>query len=183
MPFSPGPVRGLLSRYASSSMKNLASTTETSIWPAGVGSTQIDAGWFQPGYNARVIVRGTVTTPLVAGTTTIRLKNGATTLLAATTSSLLGGLSGPQPFAVIANIQCYTAGSAGSFGIGGEVRYPIGLAGLQIGSLPLQAPTQALATPITMNTIQPINLDLTAQWSGTNHSLMISVATLELMSM
>lgn len=181
MPFSP--VSSLLGQFFNSTTTTISGTAEVSVFPTGVGTKTIPAGWFQPGYNARVIARGTVTTPLIAGTTTVRIKNGSTVLHSVATSSLLGALNGPSPFAVIFNLQCYTTGTNGTFGLGGEVRYPVGLAGLQPGSLPLQVPNQVNTSPLVINTTQPIDLDVTAQWSGTSHSLQMSIATLELMSM
>jgi hypothetical protein len=175
MPHSP--ISNLVGQYFNSSSGTLTGTAETSVFPAGVGSLTIPGDWFRPGYNARLIVRGSVNTPLIAGTSTIRLKAAGNTIASATTSSLLGSLSGPQQFAVIVNLQCYTAGVSGNFGIGGEVRYPVGLAGIQVGSIPL------FSSGTAINSAANIPIDITSQWSLTAHSLSVSIATLELMSM
>lgn len=144
--------------------------------PAGVGDLIVPGGWFQPGYNLRIIARGTVTTAVVAGTATIRVKFGGSTVATAPTTSLLGGITN-QFFKVIVNIQCYTAGSNGQFALAGEISYPAGALGLQPGVQIMDN------TSITADTAQPISFDVTSQWSLASHSLKTSIFTAELMRM
>lgn len=172
---TPG-LNSLTGKFFSTTTKTVSSTTETSIIPAGVGDLIVPGGWFQPGYNLRIIARGTVTTALVAGTATMRVKFGGVTVATAVTTSLLGGISN-QFFKVIANIQCYTAGTAGQFGLAGEISYPSGLAGLQPGVQIMDN------TNIAADTSQPILFDVTSQWSLASHSLKTSIFTAELMQM
>lgn len=148
-------------------------TTETSLLPALAGSRTVPAGWFQPGYACRINVRGSVSTTLIPGTTTIRVKLNGTTVASAAMGSLLGSLSG-QYFQVIVNLQAYTVGSSGTIGIGGMVTFPTGLAGIQTGNSILNATGVALDTTVAQT------IDVTAQNSVSGNTLQTTIATIEL---
>lgn len=173
--FNPA-LEGLTGRFFSTAPRTITGTAEASVIPPGIGSMAIPAGWFKPGYNARLVVRGTVTTPLVAGTANIRVKVGGATLVSAATTGLLGSLTN-QSFKVICNIQCYTEGVNGTFGVAGEVAYPTGLLGINPGNQTINSTTS------TFNTTVEQMVDVTAQWGLTGHSISTTVATLELMKM
>jgi hypothetical protein len=172
---TPG-LESLTGKFFSTSSKTITGTSETSIIPPGVGDLIVPGNWFQPGYNLRIVARGTVTTPLVSGTTNIKIKLNGTTVVSAVSTSLLGSLVG-QYFRVICNIQCYSIGTNGVLAAAGEIGYPSGLAGVQQGNQPLNNAN------IAIDTTQPINLDVTAQWNLTAHSLTTTIFTFEAMRM
>lgn len=172
MPQIINPIRTPVLQSANTQTTTVSGTTETSLFPAGVGTKVIPANWFQPGWTTRLIMRGTITTPLVAGTTTIRAKINGSTAVSASTTSLLGSLTGSSFYCAL-HLQCYSAGSSGTIGIAGEVRYPVGLAGLQIGALPM------VNTGYSLNTTIDNTLDITAQHSLTGHSISVVIQTLE----
>lgn len=168
------PVKTLMLQASNNAMGVATGTSETSLFPSVVGDRQIPANWFTPGSNARFVLRGSVTTPLVAGTTMIKVKIGGNTIATATTTSLLGSLTGAS-FAVIGNLQCYTAGTNATFGLGGVVNYPTGLLGFGAGAVALNA------TNITFDSTVPQMLDVTTQWTIASHVINVNIATLELM--
>lgn len=173
---TPG-LESLSGKFFSTSSKTVNATTETSIIPSGVGDLMVPGNWFLPGRNLRLVARGTVTTPLISiGSSTIRVKLGGATIASASTVSILGGLTN-QYFRVICNIQCYNSGSSGMLAIAGEIGYPTGLAGAQQGNQPLDN------SAITMDTTQPLSIDVTAQWTLANHALKTTIFTAELMKM
>jgi hypothetical protein len=176
--FSTPPDRGLKNQYASAPIRTVQGTTaETTIVPTGVGTLAVPADYFRPGANARIVARGMVTTPLVAGTATFKIKLGGQTLLTASSAALLGNLGTPQSFRVICNIQCDTAGVNGKVNTGGEVGYPSGSAGNVVsGSLPLNA------SGLAVNTTVELPVDVTVQFTNAAVTLTTTIFTLELMN-
>lgn len=148
-------------------------TTETSLFPSLAGTKTVPAGWFQPGYACRINLRGTVTTTLIPGTVTIRIKLNGTTIATTTMGSLLGSLSA-QFFQVICNLQALTVGTNGTLAIGGAVTYPTGLAGLQAGNSVLNA------TGVPFDTTVAQTIDVTCQHTVTGNSVQTTIATIEL---
>lgn len=148
--FSPIP-RSLEGRFFSAAASTITGTTEQSVFASGVGTKVIPAGWFQPGYNARIVVRGTITTPTIfTGTTTIRVKVAGTTIASSVTTGLLANVTAAT-FKVIANVQNYTTGPTGTFGIAGDITYPNGLLGLGAGTVPINAVNVSWSTLADQN--------------------------------
>lgn len=172
--FLYSPLKTLVLQASNKALGTVSGTTETSLFPDVVGQRMFPANWFQPGANARFVLRGSVTTPLVAGTTNIRVKVGGVTIATATTSSLLGSLTGSS-FAVVGNLQCYTTGTNATFGLGGVVNYPNGLLGLGQGAMSLNSDS------VTFDSTVQQTFDVTTQWSLASHNIKINIATLELM--
>lgn len=172
--FLTTPMKTLVLQASNKAVGTVTGTTESTLFPDVVGQRMFPANWFQPGANARFVLRGSVTTPLVAGTTTVRVKVGGTTIASATTTSLLGSLTGSS-FSVVGNLQCYTVGTNATFGLGGVVNYPNGLLGLGAGALALNSDS------ITFDSTIQQSFDVTTQWTLGSHNVKINIATLELM--
>lgn len=170
------PDQKLILQAGNTSSRTISnSTTETSLIPPNyAGQSVIPGNWFTPGANSRIVMYGTCTTPLAVGTATIRVKIGGVTVASAVTTSLLASLTAQQ-FNIRLNIQCYTVGTSGTFGIGGSVRYPSGLLGIGSGEVPI------VATGIVFDSTVAQSVDVTLQWSGLNHSVTTAIYYMELM--
>lgn len=169
-----GPAKSLVLQASNKAVGSIGGTTENSLFPDVVGQKMFPADWFQPGANARFVLRGSVTSPLIPGTTTIRVKVGGVTIATATSTSLIGSVTGGA-FSVVGNLQCYTTGTSATFGLGGVVTYPVGLVGFGGGQAALNSDS------VTFDSTIQQSFDVTTQWSLGSHSIKINIATLELM--
>lgn len=169
-------IGGFAPRFLSTAGLTATGTTEQSLIAAGSGSMTIPAGWAMPGSTARLVIRGTLTTPLVSlGTSTFRFKTNGTTRTSGTTLNILGGMTGAG-FVAYQTISFRSVGATGTAVCAGEIRYPS-------GSLTQRATVDMVAaTPFTIDTTGPITLDLTAQWTLIGHTVEAVTTTLELLT-
>lgn len=177
--FSGGPVAALTTfdpRYLSTGGMTNAGTTEMSLISTGVGSMTIPAGWAVPGATARLVIRGLLTTPLISlGVSTFRFKTNGTTRTSGQTLNLLGGVTNVG-FAAYQTISFRSVGATGTAVCAGEIRYPSG------GLTQRAVVDMVQPTPFTIDTTVEQNLDLTAQWSLSGHSMTTVTTTLELLT-
>jgi hypothetical protein len=163
---------GLQQGFANTATKSVSGTTETSLIPTGMGSKDVPAGWFKPGNNVRIIVRGLINTQLTPGTLTVRVKLGSTTIIQGSTSALLASASQGQ-FRIALNVLCFTPGNPGSLAVSGDMTYPNGL--VIKGSIDLVGKGIAINTTVA----QPI--DVTVQLTNGLNSLETLTSTFEFM--
>lgn len=174
MPLIIEPIRTPVVLGSNSASTSVTGTTETSLFPTAVGTKVVPAGWFQPGHAARLTIRGIMSTALTPGITTFRLKVNGTTVAGASTASLLASVTNAS-FVLTDTFQCYSVGATGVFGIAGDVRYPTGLLGAQMASLPL------FSTSTALDTTGALGIDATVTHSATGNNIMGITALLELL--
>lgn len=172
--FMTQPPAGFQTGFSGTAHATLTGTTETSIMPTGVGAKTIRANWLKPGRTARLIMRGVVSTGLVPGTATFKVKLGGNIIASGSASALLGSLN-ESGFVLSQTIACWTTGTAGTIAVAGEARYSTGLTGTK-GTVELNS-----ATPVAVNTTIDLPIDVTVTWGLTGNNIKVITCTLELL--
>lgn len=161
-------------KYTGVAVATVSNTvTETSIVPSGVGSLVMPADWMKPGNTARLVMRGLVTTPLIPGMVTFKLKSNGTTWVTGATTALLGSAT-DAGFLFSETITIMTTGATGTASIAGEVRYPAGI-------LSTKSTTDMIAKSVTLNTTVDQAISVTGQWSLNSHKIDVVTCTFELL--
>lgn len=169
-------IGGFAPRFLSTAGLTATGTTEQSLVAAGSGSMTIPAGWAMPGSTARLVIRGTLTTPVLSlGTSTFRFKTNGTTRTSGTTLNILGGMTGAG-FVAYQSISFRSVGANGTAVCAGEIRYPSG------GLTQRATVDMVVASPFSIDTTAPLTLDLTAQWTLIGHTVEAVTTTLELLT-
>lgn len=151
--------------------------TETSAVPTGVGSTTVQADWWQVGRVLRIVGHGIYTTPAITGgTATIKIKIGSTVISSVSTSALLTGATA-LGFLFEVIMTCRTTGVSGSVSIGGAVGYQVA------GSARVYDMLDNGGTAVTVDTTASALVDVTVTWDTASASKIVKVtnATMELL--
>lgn len=167
----------LTARLQASRLQTVANTaTETSLLPGTIsGSKTIPATFWSDGASIRVVLRGKVATRTLApGTLTFRVKFGSTTLVSASSASLLGG--GAGNFSIV--LTAIYNGTDKVIRAAGKAEVPAGL--VTSGRLDFLTPD----TGIPWTTPVDSDVDVTAQWGSADAQNTISgvVCTVEQLS-
>ncbi len=149
-------------------------TNEVSLVPPGVGDRVIPAGFFlTSGNTARLILRGTLSTGLVPGTATFKIKLNGTTLISGSASALLASVS-TSGFQLSTTI---TARASGKVVGAGDARFVSGLLG-QRSFVDLNLDTPTAITPDVDNVID-VTVAMTV--ASAQNSIRTITCTLELL--
>lgn len=153
-------------------------TTETSGIPTGVGSTSLQADWWEVGKSLRLKAYGVYSTPAITGgTVTIKVKLGSTVIATVATSSLLIGASSAA-FHFEVTITCRSVGASGSVICGGAVDYEVASAARVFDNLDNDGATT------TVDTTTAAAVDVTITWDTASVSKIVktTLATMEIFS-
>jgi hypothetical protein len=150
-------------------------TAEASILPpSATGSRTIPANWLMQGRTIRIILNGVYTQPLVAGTMTIRVKVGGTTIASGTTGSLLS-LATAAGFRLSTTFTAPSAGTAVALLAGGTMDYQASAFTRQFLDVP--------SSGATIDTTKTNDIDVSIQMSvGSGASVKTNTATVEFLS-
>lgn len=152
-------------------------TSDTSAVPTGVGSTTVQADWWQVGRVVRITAHGVYSTPAITGgTATVKVKIGSTTIASVSTSALLTGASS-LGFYFEVLMTCRAVGASGSISIGGAIGYQVASSARVYDML------DNGAAVVTVDTTASAAIDVTVAWDTAAVTKIVKVtnATLELL--
>lgn len=169
--FSPVTAPGVPPQYMALADVTVANTTtETSVLSAtALGSTVLAAGRLLAGTTLQVQGGGVYSIPaLTPGGATIRVKLGGVTVASATVGNLIGGVTGAA-FAFDCAIVCRSTGASGVVASVGGLNFATTAGGRVFSDL-LNG-----ASNVTVNTTQPLTLDVTFAWDVASASRTMTV--------
>ncbi len=138
-------------RFTATATKTIANTvTETSLFGTGEGTLTFPADFFVAGASMLVTMRGQLSD---TGTPdfTIRSKLDSTVIASEGPTALIGVSAAEWQLSLM--LTCRSAGASGAFSTGGEFSYN------GSGSVYVYSDTE-----VTVDTTQPLTLDVTWQW-------------------
>lgn len=145
------------------------SNTETSAIPTGIGTTTLQADWWQAGRAVHITAHGIYSTPVITGgTATVKVKLGSTVIASVATSSLLVGASG-LGFHFDVMLTCRSTGASGSVSIGGAISYQVASSARIFDML------DNAGTAVTVDTTASGVIDCTVTWDTVSVSKIVTV--------
>jgi hypothetical protein len=169
-------VRSFASSFQGTSTPTITGTSESSIIPAGTGSPTIPANRLRAGCSVRLLMRGVMSAPLVAGTMTVRVKLNGTVISSGTSAQVLGSMT-KAGWNLNQTMTIRSDGPNGTAVVAGDVTYPAGLITSQSKTDLLSDP----AAPFSIDTTVDNTLNVTIQFSLASHQVWTSTCTIEIL--
>jgi hypothetical protein len=149
----------------------VSATGDTTLMPAGKGSTSIPAKFLQVGKTIRFKARGYLSTGVAPGNVTINFKLGGSTVDTTAAFALVGSLTN-LAWHVEVEITCRTTGASGALMIQGDFEYEITAVGADIAGMVNTSTT-------TIDTTAAQAVDFSVNFAGTGNSITLTNASLE----
>jgi hypothetical protein len=157
---------GVRTRFRQTADVTVANTTtETTLFGAGVGSTTLSAGFLVPGKRVRVRVGGGYGT-FTSGTITFKVKLGSTAV--ATTTLTPGASLAGRGWWIEVVLTCRASGVSGSVVASGASNLFSSSNTATQRELQTVNGTTSVSSPVTVDTTAALALDVTVTWSVAN---------------